>query len=137
MTLKIIHTQRRQAEAVQAPELFRAAWDECIELQVMDKQTWLQHTLGTLASLDRFELGMHNGDVTVGGVILARDNDIHIGDCLAVVAQYVMPEYRNRGISLWCMRECIRLAKELGHTHLAFTHRKGDWRYETIYKELK
>lgn len=135
--MRFIHTTRKAGEAVQAPELFRTAWDEFIELQVMDKQTWLQHTLGTLACLDRYELGLHNGDHTVGGVILARDNDIHIGDCLAVVAQYVMPDYRNTGVSMRCMRECCRIAKALGHTHLAYTHRIKDWQYATIYKELK
>lgn len=128
---------RKRGEPVQAPELFDRAWDEFIELQVMDKLTWLQHTLSILSGLDRFEIAMHNGKHTVGGVILARDNDIHIGDCLSVFAQYVMPEYRNIGVSMRCMRECYRLTKELEHTHLAYTHRLGDWRYETIYKGIK
>lgn len=135
MNFLVMH--RKRGEPVQAPELFERAWDEFIELQVMDKSAWLQHTLSTLSCLDRFEIGVHNGQSIIGGVILARDNDIHIGDCLSVFGQYVLPEFRHTGVSRRCMVECFSLAKDLGHTHIAYTHRAGDWRYETIYRKVK
>lgn len=135
--LRFIVTTRAYGQAVQAPELFYRAWDECIELHVMDKYEWVGTTLSTLACIkDRYEIGMHNGDVTVGGIILAPDLDIHVGQCLSVFAQYVMPEYRNRGISLRCMRLAEQIAKDMGFPVLAYTHRLGDWRYETIYKRI-
>jgi len=55
---------------------------------------------------------------------------------MSVISQYVLPDYRNRSISLLCMREAIRIAKANGYSVLAYTHRLGDWRYETIYKRI-
>lgn len=135
--LRFIKTFRDAGDDIQNLELFATAWDECIELQVRDKDEWLDKTLRTLSRLDRFEIGLFDGARCVGGVVLAQDNDIHIGECLSVYAQYVLPEYRNKGVSSRCMRECIRIAKELSWTHLAYTHRLGDWRYETVYKAIK
>ena len=135
--LKFFSSRRDKHEAVQAPELFIRAWDECLELQVVDKETWIASSLSRLALLPwRFEIGMHNGAHTVGGVILGPDEDIHVGPCLSVYAQYVLPEYRNRGTSLHCMRLAERIAKMLGYKVLAYTHRVKDWRYETIYRRL-
>lgn len=135
--LKFLITKRVYGQAVQAPELFYRAWDECIELHVTNKDEWVGTTLSTLACIeDRYEIGMHNGTCTVGGIILAPDLDIHVGRCLSVFAQYVMPEYRNRGISLRCMRLAEQIAKDMGFPVLAYTHRLGDWRYETIYRKI-
>lgn len=132
-----ICTYREALEAVQAPELFERAWSEFIELQVVDKETWVSSALHRLTLFDwRYEIGMHNGVHTVGGIVLAPDEDIHVGPCLSVFAQYVMPEYRNRGVSLRCMRLAERAAIQLGYTTLAYTHRMGDWRYQTIYRRL-
>lgn len=135
--LNFICTYRKAREAVQAPELFYRAWDECLELQVVDREAWVASALNRLTLFDwRYEIGMHTGKQTVGGIVLAPDDDIHVGPCLSVFAQYVMPEYRNRGISLRCMRLAERAAGELGYNMLAYTHRLGDWRYETIYRRL-
>ena len=128
---------RQQGEANQAPLLFYRAWEECLELQVMDKETWVAEVLSRMSLLPwRYEIGMHNGDQAVGGVIIGPDEDIHVGPCLSVYAQYVLPEYRNRGTSMRCMRMAERAAIHFGYKVLAYTHRVGDWRYETIYRRL-
>lgn len=135
--LHLISTYRKGGEAVQNLEMFQRAWDECAELQCTDKQTWVQETLWTLQKLDRYEIGVHNGDKVVGGVHLAWDFDVHVHRCLSVFAQYVLPEYRLRGVSPRLMREAIRLAREARAPVLAFTHRKGPWQYSTIYRRVK
>lgn len=119
--------------------LFSAAWDECDELKVQDKDTWVARTILSLESLDRVEIGMFctaKSDA-VGGLVLAPDPwDAHVGPCVSVFAQYVLPEYRNKGISFRMMREAIKTAVGLRAGVLAFTHRLGPWRYETIYRRL-
>jgi GNAT superfamily N-acetyltransferase len=55
---------------------------------------------------------------------------------MSVFTQYVLPGYREQSVSLKLMRAAIRIARDSGSKVLAYTHRKGDWRYETIYKEL-
>lgn len=135
--IKFFTSHRAQGEDVQAPLLFYRAWEEFIELRVMDKETWVAETLSRLSLLPwRYEIGMHNGDQGVGGILLGPDEDIHVGPCLSVYAQYVLPEYRNRGISLRCMRLAVRAAIDFGYKVLAYTHRVHDWRYETIYRRL-
>jgi GNAT superfamily N-acetyltransferase len=80
---------------------------------------------------------VHNGEKVVGGLCLAPDPwDVHVGPCLSVFAQYVLPEFRLQGVSARLMREALRIAKKSGVPALAFTHRKGPWRYETIYRKV-
>ena len=55
---------------------------------------------------------------------------------MSVFAQYVLPEFRHQGVSARMMREALRIAKKSGVPVLAFTHRKGPWRYETIYRKV-
>lgn len=120
-----------------APELFSRAWDECIESHIMDKETWIAHALRIVQAVPRYEIGfIHNG-VPVGGVTLTVDFDPHVGECLCVMSQYVLPEYRNNAMSLRCMRECLKLTKQLGHNVLAYTHRQKDYVYTTTYKVVK
>jgi len=128
---------RKAGEPCLAPHLFHRAWDECIESQGMDKEAWVSRTLSIIESVPRYEIGMVVQGGVVGGVTLTLDDDPHVGECLCVMSQYVLPEYRNQGISGKCMRECIRLTKELGHSMLAFTHRQRDWVYTTTYRKIK
>lgn len=103
----------------------------------MDKQTWVDRSLRMIESVHRYEIGMLHNGVPVGGISLTVDHDPHVGECLCVMSQYVLPEYRNKAVSLRCMRECIRITKRLGHSMLAYTHRTGDYVYTTTYMRLK
>ena len=117
--------------------MFTRAWDECTELQVTPKHAWVGRALLALQGLDRFEIAAFNGEQVVGGIVIAPDPwDVHVGPCMSVFAQYVFPEFRQQGVSARLMRAAIRVAKESGAEVLAFTHRKGPWRYETIYRKV-
>lgn len=126
----------KQYEMGRGNHLFSLAWDECIELQVSNKQAWFQSVTMQMSSFDRWEITAWCGDLLVGGVIIAEDSDIHVGTCMSVLFQYVAPAFRNRGCSIRLMRETIRIAQEHSLPILAYTHRLGDWRYETIYKRI-
>jgi len=101
-------------------------------------QEWIGRSLLMLQGLDRYEIGVLTPDgIPVGGLVLARDEwDAHVGSCMSVFAQYVIPEYRNKGVSVMLMREALKLTRASGESTLAFTHRKGPWRYETIYRRV-
>lgn len=129
---------RLPGEPVQNVALFERAWDECIELQVSTKAEWLGRSLIAMSSLERFEIAAVHGTDVVGGLVLASDPwDAHVGPCMSVFAQYVLPEYRNVGISRMLMREAYRIASCSCVRVLAFTHRKAPWRYETIYRRIR
>lgn len=125
------HTQ------VQCDMMFSKAWDECIELQCTPKDRWVQTCLYDLSLIDRVEVAVWVDGKAIGGLILAPDYDIHVGKCISVLAQYVLPEYRNTGISGKCMRKALSIAREGNYPVLAFTHRVSDWKYNTIYRRLK
>ena len=135
--MEFICVPRAIGDPCLAPELFRTAWDECIELHGMDKEAWVERTLSIIQSVPRYEIGFYLDGKPIGGVTLTVDYDPHVGECLCVMSQYVLPEHRNAGISMRCMRECIKLAKRLDHTMLAYTHRQRDWVYTTTYRKIK
>ncbi len=137
-SIRVVVTSRIPGEAVQSLELFTRAYDECVELRQQSRDEWIGRALLALQDLDRFELAAFVGDKMAGGIVLAHDPwDVHVGPCMSVFAQYVLPEYRLRGISPRLMREGIRIAKQSGVSTLAFTHRKGPWRYETAYRRIR
>lgn len=139
LNIERVTFHRLPGEPVQNVALFERAWDECIEMQVQDKSAWVGRSLLALSSLERFEIAAVHGTDVVGAVVLASDPwDAHVGPCMSVFAQYVLPEYRNVGVSLMLMRESMRIARCTAGVHvLAFTHRKAPWRYETIYRRIK
>jgi hypothetical protein len=132
----LVHVHRAAGEPVQSVALFESAWDECVELQCTPKEDWVGHTLSRLKQIDRIEVGVFSAGELVGAVLLAEDTDWHVGRCLTVVTQYVLPHARHSGVSFACMRYTMILARELGYSTIAFSHRKGDWRYEIIYKRV-
>lgn len=135
---RILVTSRHRGEPVQNLDMFTRAWDECDELRCQPKDVWVSRSLLILQEMDRYELGVLDGSGnTLGGILLAHDPwDVHVGPCMSVFSQYVLPEHRNAGISPMLMRAAIKIAKKELVTTLAFTHRKGPWRYETIYRRL-
>lgn len=137
-SVSVLIASRRPGEPVQNLDMFTRAWDECTELQVTTKQEWVGRALLSLQGLDRTEIGVIVNGQTVGGICLAADPwDVHVGPCVSVFAQYVLPEFRLQGVSARMMRAAIRVARDSGANVLAFTHRKGPWRYETLYRRIK
>ena len=137
-SIRVMVFPRKRGDAVQSLELFTRAYDECVEFQQQSKDEWVGRALLSLQEMDRFEIGAFHGAKTVGGVVLAQDPwDAHVGPCMSVFAQYVLPEYRNQGISPRFMREVLRIAKSSDVSTLAYTHREGPWRYSTLYRSIK
>ncbi|HVH93240.1 MAG TPA: GNAT family N-acetyltransferase [Candidatus Acidoferrum sp.] len=133
----LVTSQRQIGEPVQNLAMFARAWDECIELQVTSKEEWVGRALLSLQSLARTEVAVIAHSEVVGGLVIAHDPwDAHVGPCISVFAQYVLPEFRHTGVSNRCMREAVRIARASGAKVLAFTHRKGPWRYSTIYRRI-
>lgn len=134
---RLVRSRRGLGEGVQNIEMFRQAWAECIELQVQPEVEWICRNLLSLQEMDRYEICVYHDDACVGGLILAEDPwDAHVGPCWSVFAQYVVPDYRNRGVSAIVMREAIKIARASGAKVLAYTHRLGPWKYSTTYRRL-
>ena len=137
-SIHVLVTSRCKGEAVQNLESFQRAYDECIELRQQSKEVWLGRALLALQGMDRWEIAAFTDESFAGGLVLAHDPwDVHVGPCMSVFAQYVLPEYRLQGISPRMMREAIRIARSSGCSTLAYTHREGPWRYATHYRSIQ
>ena len=113
--------------------LFLAAHEECAELQTQPARAWLGKTLHALQSVGRTEVLVRVNGENAGGGIIARGFDPHVGECIEILCQYVLPEFRNMGVSARIMRKAVKLAKG---SVLAYTHRIGDWKYLTQYRRI-
>lgn len=127
---------RHKNESVLNYDLFAKAWDECEELRQQPRDVWAGRALYALSSMDRHELAVLHSGVTIAGCVVAPEWDAHVGECTTVFTQYVLPEFRHQGISSLFIRTAMRLARTYGSKTLAYTHRKGPWRYETIYRKV-
>lgn len=135
----MLAVKRSAGDPVQNVSLFQRAWNECVELQVQGMDAWVSQTISMLERLERYEIAvMHSDGTPLGACTLAKDPwDCHVGPCWSVFAQYVLPEARLQGVSGKLMREALRIARANGAHVIAFTHRRGPWRYETIYRKIK
>ncbi len=117
------------------PELYSAAWDECAEAHIMDKFAWMERAMNSVQMVARYEFHAILDGRVVGAMVVAEEaDDPHVGCCLSVLYNYILPEYRDIGIAGHFLRGAMRLAKSLGYPVLAYTHRVGAGRYLTTYR---
>lgn len=76
------------------------------------------------------------GNRPAGFIILCHEHDNHIGECLGVQFNYVLPEYRNLGIVRQFFRMAEAIARENGIPVMAWTHRTGVGQYTLRYRRI-
>lgn len=135
MQIEVVH--RLPGQPVQDSELYVTAHDECVELQMRSKEVWTDEMLRWLGGIHRWEITAKIDGKIVGGVIIGWDHDVHVGPCISVWAQYVLPEYRGQGVSPAVMRRAMQVMRQQGAMAMAWTHRAGPWHYETKYRRLR
>lgn len=136
MKVQYVVMRVREGTPVPACAMLHKAWEEFVELQVMDRKSWVDSALVLHASVPRIDIGILVDGEIVGGLCMTPDIDPHVGPCCTVMSNYIIPEYRNN-LGARLFREAMRAAKADGHKVLAYTHRERDWVYRTIYRRLK
>ena len=129
-------TECKAGEVCDGFTLYDRAWREFEELQMSDRYGWVAHTMRCIKAADRVEVGARVDGALVGGVVLHSEYDPHVGHCLYVVFQYVLPEYRNKGIALKLFKMALEETRRQGLPVLAYTHRLCDWKYITTYRRV-
>lgn len=117
--------------------LANAAWQELPELQVRDYKDFVAGYLTHVEGMPRYEVLSYVWDTLVGIAILTIEDDPHVGECASVTWQYVLPEYRNRGIPRQVLRQVQRLAVLANVPVYAYSHRTGPYTYSTRYRRVK
>jgi hypothetical protein len=91
--------------------------------------------LGATEQLDRCELTAVVGGVLVGFACIVEDEDMHVGSCLSLQWQYVVPEHRGK-IGAAFLRELVKLGRILGFRFVAYSHRVNDRHYAIKYRSI-
>ena len=133
--LQVLHREE-DASTEHLRPLFEAAWDEFIELKCMPKREWIAAQLALLEESSRIEIQVWDGASIAGVCIVSDDWDVHVGPCMSVLVNYVLPEYRQYRPGTALFRGALRIAREMRFPAFAWTHRVGDWHYSTRYRRL-
>lgn len=100
----------------------------------MDTETFVERTLTAMQPFDRYEVLVLDGEGTVGCLVLVLDDDDpHVGPCASVFTAWVDPALRGGAVGRSMYRIARHLAKDNGHSILAYSHRVKDWQYLTSY----
>jgi GNAT superfamily N-acetyltransferase len=102
-----------------------------------DKPTALQRMLLSAVEQDRIELAVFDGSRIVGFCALAEDYDIHVGRCLTVMWDYVVPSHRGGNVGQLMLRAAMQRARQHGFAVLCYTHRTSPGTYQVKYKRLE
>ena len=119
-----------------ATALASAAWSELPELQYQPCEGFLRGFTEAHEDSERVEFLAYNGPLLVGGGILVLEHDVHVGPCLSLAWQYVLPEYRHIGVVRRLHKVLVQSAKALNIPSIAYSHRIGTGEYITKYRRI-
>jgi GNAT superfamily N-acetyltransferase len=105
--------------------------------QSQDYRDDVHRVVSSLSEFDRVEIVCIDDGKVIGGAVIVLDDDQHVGHCLSLQWQYVLPEYRCKRIGHLFVRELLRQAGWAGIKNVCYTHRVGVGKYTLTYREVK
>lgn len=105
--------------------------------QSKDYRDDVHRVVSSLSEFDRTEILCIDGTTVVGGAVIVLDDDQHVGPCLTLQWQYVLPAYRSKQLGRLFVRELLRQAGWAGIRNVCYSHRKGVGKYTVTYREVK
>ena len=136
--MRVLHLIGAAGERAHTASLAMPAVLEFPELrQSEDYRDDVHRVVSSLSEFDRSEIvAIDNGKV-VGGAVIVLDDDQHVGPCLSLQWQYVLPAYRSKQLGRLFVRELLRQAGWAGIRNVCYTHRVGAGKYTLTYREVK
>ena len=134
--MKLLSIWKEAEEPAFSEDMVHAAYDECIELGVVDRESCLRNFRETLCYGDRHELYILDGAKVVGTMFVSEWQDLHVGMVTGVLICYVLPSYRSGEAGLLLYREALRIARLSTNKVFLYTRRVGDWEYRATYKVI-
>lgn len=104
--------------------------------QSKDYRDDVHRVVSSLSEHDRTEIVCIDDGIVVGGAVIVLDDDQHVGPCLSLQWQYVLPAYRSKQLGRIFVRELLRQAGWAGIRNVCYTHRKGKGKYTVTYQEV-
>ena len=85
--------------------------------------------------LDRHEILAVLDGVLIGFACLVEEDDMHVGRCLTLQWQYVVPEHRDR-IGGQFLRWLAKAGRDMGFQFIAYSHRISSRHYAIKYRSV-
>ena len=89
-----------------------------------------------LTRYDSLNLEARVGSELVGVCSVLVEDDVHVGECLSVQWQYILPQYRGV-VGIHMMRWVFSVANRLRVQFVAYTQRKSDFEHVVKYKRMR
>lgn len=86
--------------------------------------------------LERFEITAVLDGQLIGFACIVEDDDMHVGHCLTLQWQYVVPEHRGR-IGPMFLRALFGIGRNLGYRVVAYSHRINQRHYAIKYRSIR
>lgn len=94
-----------------------------IDREVMIEETWLASMLDLYKGFHRYEIEYWEGETLIGVAVVAKTIDFHVGPCVCVLTQYVIPQFRGRaGIARKVLAFARNKAREDGVGFMSWSH---------------
>ena len=117
--------------------LIPVGYAECAEFSdsgTLDQVT--RRITGQIEELNRIELLAVIDGVLVGYACAAVEEDMHVGLCLSLQWQYVVPEHRGK-IGGEFLRWLVRVGRDMGFRYVAYSHRVSARHYAIKYRRVR
>lgn len=124
-------------EPTRVGDLLLGAWADTPELG-WNRSYAEQLAVMQASAMEHERVELHATDgcgQLVGCCVLVLDDDLHVGLCLSIMWNFIVPEHRGT-LGRRFLRAAYCLARALGVATLAYTHRRGVGRYETTYRRV-
>ena len=136
--MRVLHLIGAAGERAHTASLALPAVLEFPELrQSEDYRDDVHRVVSSLSEFDRSEIVAIDNGTVVGGAVIVLDDDQHVGPCLSLQWQYVLPAYRAKRLGHHFVRELLRQAGWAGIRNVSYTHRVGVGKYTLTYREVK
>jgi GNAT superfamily N-acetyltransferase len=138
MSIRVENTIRYAGQSARIAVLALPSIREFKELrQNKDIREDVHRIASSLAEFDRTEIVIYDGNAVVGGATIVLDDDQHVGPCLSLQWQYVLPAYRRLHLGRHFVRELLRQAGWAGIRNVSYSHRTGEGQYTITYREVE
>lgn len=136
--MRVLHLNGAAGERAHTAPLALPAVLEFPELrQSEDYRDDVHRVVSSLSEFDRSEIVAIDDGKVVGGAVIVLDDDQHVGPCLSLQWQYVLPAYRAKRLGHHFVRELLRQAGWAGIRNVCYTHRVGVGKYTLTYREVE
>lgn len=115
---------------------YRRVWKEFPLCHALPYELWVKNLHEFYEDCPNIEYRIYDSDVLVGHAVIAPTDDIHVGECMSLWHQFMLPEYRNSGVWKDVFMRAKEVTKLQGYSYLVWTHIR-DNKISCTYRKIQ